>query len=91
MNFFALCVSLLPLMLIVWIGATRVLDQWHHKGDVIAGWLLGLMCSYISLLSLSGHASSVEKCLGSKLTVSSPDVSDDNETNPLVKRLSMNS
>lgn len=40
------CLS--PLVLASWIAASRIVDNWHHPSDVIAGTLFGIICALIS-------------------------------------------
>ncbi|KAH7820505.1 phosphatidate phosphatase [Monocercomonoides exilis] len=35
--------SLIPILLSLWIAASRVSDHWHHPSDAIFGWILGLV------------------------------------------------
>ncbi|KAL3145164.1 hypothetical protein ABBQ38_001763 [Trebouxia sp. C0009 RCD-2024] len=41
-------VSVIPTGVAVWIGITRLQDYWHHWEDVTFGFLLGLLCAYVS-------------------------------------------
>jgi len=40
--------SLLPLLLATWVSTSRIVDNWHHPSDVIAGISLGAVCAIIS-------------------------------------------
>lgn len=40
--------SCTPLLYSVFIGCSRLVDNWHHPSDVIAGFFIGLICSSIS-------------------------------------------
>ncbi|KAH7826117.1 putative diacylglycerol diphosphate phosphatase / phosphatidate phosphatase [Monocercomonoides exilis] len=39
----AVVLSLIPLVLSMWIAATRVSDHWHHPSDCVFGWLIGVV------------------------------------------------
>ncbi|DBA69974.1 TPA: hypothetical protein ACH3X2_012463 [Trebouxia sp. C0005] len=41
-------VSVMPTGLAVWIGITRLQDYWHHWEDVTVGFLLGVLCAFVS-------------------------------------------
>ena len=38
-------VALLALTWTMFVGTSRIVDQWHHPSDVLAGWLLGAVCA----------------------------------------------
>lgn len=40
--------SCMPLLYSVFIGCSRLVDNWHHPSDVIAGFCIGLICPSIS-------------------------------------------
>lgn len=41
-------ISCTPLLYSVLIGCSRLVDNWHHPSDVIAGFLIGIICPTIS-------------------------------------------
>jgi membrane-associated phospholipid phosphatase len=43
-----LAVSCSPLLLSFWIATSRLVDNWHHPSDIIAGSALGSLCGFIS-------------------------------------------
>ena len=43
-----LLVSFAPLLLAFWCATSRLVDNWHHPGDIIAGTILGSICALIS-------------------------------------------
>ena len=65
-----MCVATVPAVLVMWVGATRVLDHWHHKGDVVAAWIIGLFFATVSVVFFSGHAVTVDTSLTSYLKIS---------------------
>jgi len=42
-----LCVAAAPIVLVVFIGVSRLQDSWHHPTDVMAGGALGLGLAYL--------------------------------------------
>ena len=43
-----LLMSCTPLLLAFWCATSRLVDNWHHPGDIIAGTILGSICALIS-------------------------------------------
>lgn len=41
-------VSIIPTGIAMWIGITRLQDYWHHWEDVTVGFLLGVLCAFVS-------------------------------------------
>ena len=41
-------ISFLLIFLALWVGATRIIDYWHHYWDVIAGFLIGISWALVS-------------------------------------------
>jgi len=45
---FGLLASVLPWGWALFVGASRIVDQWHHPSDVLAGLLLGGLTSTVA-------------------------------------------
>jgi membrane-associated phospholipid phosphatase len=41
-------ISCIPLLYSVLIGCSRLVDNWHHPSDIIAGFIIGLICPTLS-------------------------------------------
>lgn len=40
--------TFLPLAFAAWVATSRLVDNWHHPSDVVAGSVIGLLCSTLS-------------------------------------------
>ena len=44
----ACALKMLPVLASVFIGVTRFVDRAHHADDVLAGWIIGVVCGYVT-------------------------------------------
>lgn len=47
-TFIRFSVGLVPVSIALWVAASRLVDNWHHPSDVIAGGLIGGGSAYVT-------------------------------------------
>lgn len=53
----AILAAMGSLVLILWVGATRIRDYWHFANDVIGGWLIGAVIAVSVYVFMTSHTS----------------------------------
>ena len=46
--------ALVMILVVFWVGGTRIADFWHFANDVIAGWLVGAASAAVTFALLTG-------------------------------------